>query len=423
MNHAFQNHVTAQLDAARQAGTFKTERVLDTPQGAAIIASAGVTAPGAAGGTASSAGSAGSAGAAPATAPRELLNLCANNYLGLAGDPRIIGAAQRAMDAWGFGLSSVRFICGTQRPHLELERQIAAYLGTEAAILYAAAFDANGGVFEPLLGEEDAIISDALNHASIIDGVRLCKARRYRYAHADMADLERQLQEAQTARFRLIVTDGVFSMDGDIAPLPRIVELARAYDAMVMVDESHASGFMGPTGRGTAEHFGLIGEIDIISTTFGKALGGAGGGCIAASEAVVALLRQRSRPYLFSNTVSPAVVGGSLEALRIARTEAAPRERLHRNAAYLRTALREAGFTVAEGRTPIIPVMLYEETTAVRMAEELFTHGVYVVAFSYPVVPRGQARIRIQASAAHANEQLKFAVDAFVQAGRRVGVV
>lgn len=397
MDESFYRRIAAELSSIEAAGLFKRERVLTGAQGAQIRARA-------------------------AGAGRELLNFCANNYLGLAADSRVVEAAAAAMRQWGFGLSSVRFICGTQEPHVQLEQEIAAFLGKEAAVLYVAAFDANGGLFEPLLGQEDAIISDALNHASIIDGVRLCKAQRLRYAHADMADLERLLRETAGARTRLVVTDGVFSMDGDLAPLPEIVALAKRYDALVAVDDSHATGFMGPAGRGTGDHYGLQEQIDIITTTFGKALGGASGGCVAARRDVVALLRQRSRPYLFSNSVAPAIVAGTRAALEIAMNESELRVRLHENAARLRSGLRAVGFDVAIGRTPIIPVMLYDETVAVDFAARLFDHGIYAVAFSYPVVPKGTARIRLQASAAHSPEQIDRAIEVFQQVAAAMGL-
>lgn len=351
---------------------------------------------------------------------REAINFCANNYLGLANDPRIIDAAKEAMDTHGFGMASVRFICGTTDLHKELEERIGGFLGTEDAILYAAAFDANGGVFEPLLTEEDAIISDALNHASIIDGVRLCKAQRYRYRHIDMGHLEEQLRQAvkKGSRYRIIATDGVFSMDGDIAPLPEIVALARKYDAMVMVDDCHATGYIGATGRGTAEHFGLLGEIDIITTTFGKALGGAAGGCVAGRRDIIEMLRQRSRPYLFSNALPPPIIGGTLRAIDIIQEEpqrcGIPQER----AALLRDTLRAQGLDVLPGSTAIVPVMLYDEVTAVTMADALMEAGIYVVGFAFPVVPKGAARIRMQLSASHTVDHIKTAANAFLEAAR-----
>ncbi len=353
---------------------------------------------------------------------REAINFCANNYLGLANDPRIIDAAKEAMDTHGFGMASVRFICGTTDLHKELEERIGSFLGTEDAILYAAAFDANGGVFEPLLTEEDAIISDALNHASIIDGVRLCKAQRYRYRHIDMDDLEEQLRQAvkKGSRYRIIATDGVFSMDGDIAPLPEIVALARKYDAMVMVDDCHATGYIGATGRGTAEHFGLLGEIDIITTTFGKALGGAAGGCVAGRRDIIEMLRQRSRPYLFSNALPPPIIGGTLRAIDIIQEEpqrcGIPQER----ATLLRDTLRAQGLDVLPGSTAIVPVMLYDEVTAVTMADALLEAGIYVVGFAFPVVPKGAARIRMQLSASHTVDHIRTAADAFLEAAREV---
>lgn len=354
---------------------------------------------------------------------REVLNLCANNYLGLANDPGVMEAAKAGIDRYGFGVASVRFICGTQDQHRDLERRIAAFVGLEDAILYSSCFDANTGLFETLLGAEDAIISDALNHASIIDGVRLCKAARYRYANADLADLEAQLQAASGARTRLIVTDGVFSMDGVVAPLQGICDLAERYDALVMVDDSHAVGFMGREGRGTHEHAGVMGRVDIITGTLGKALGGASGGYTAASAEVVQLLRQRSRPYLFSNALAPSVVAASLAVLEALQGSGAARERLHENAAHFRAAMLAAGFTLAGADHPIVPVMIGDAALAARVAEAMLDEGVYVVAFSFPVVPRGTARIRTQISAAHSREQLDHAVAAFTKVGRRFGLI
>jgi len=354
---------------------------------------------------------------------RRVLNFCANNYLGLSSHPEVIRAAQNAMDRWGYGLSSVRFICGTQELHTDLEKRVSAFLGTDDALLYAACFDANGGVFEPLLGSEDAIISDALNHASIIDGVRLCKAKRFRYAHADMSDLERCLREAADARYRMICTDGVFSMDGDIAPLREICELAEAYDALVMVDDSHATGYIGETGRGTPEYWGVQDRVDIITTTFGKALGGASGGCTAGRREIIELLRQRSRPYLFSNTLAPAVAGGTIKVLDMLESDMSFRNRLLENTAYFKKHIEKLGFDIVPGETAIIPIMLYDAHTAVAMAEQLLDEGIYVTAFSYPVVPKGKARIRVQISAAHRKEHLDRAAAAFKCIGRSLEVI
>lgn len=356
---------------------------------------------------------------------RHVLNFCANNYLGLANRPELIEAAKTALDRYGYGVASVRFICGAQEVHKELEARLAAFCGTEDAILYAAAFDANGGVFEPLLGPEDAIVSDALNHASIIDGVRLCKARRYRYANSDMDDLEAQLKQAREdgARTILIVTDGVFSMDGYIANLAAICDLAEKYDALTMVDDCHAHGFMGAKGRGTPEHCGVLGRIDIITGTLGKALGGAMGGFTAAKKSVVDMLRQRSRPYLFSNSLAPAIAGASLKALDMVEAGDDLRARLFDNAKRFRTGMTEAGFELLPGEHPIIPVMLGDAALSQKMADALMEEGVYVIGFFYPVVPKGKARIRTQMSAAHTPEQIDRAVDAFTKVGKRLGVV
>ncbi len=384
----------AELKQIEEAGLWKGERVLTSPQGADIQVGG-----------------------------RTVVNFCANNYLGLAGDERLVRAAQAALERWGFGLSSVRFICGTQAIHKELESGLARFLGQEDAILYSSCFDANGGLFETLLGEEDAIISDALNHASIIDGIRLSKAQRLRYAHADMQDLERCLREARAARTRLVATDGVFSMDGDVARLPEICDLAERYAALVMVDDSHATGFFGPTGRGTPEHCAVQGRVDIVTSTLGKALGGASGGFTAARGEIVALLRQRSRPYLFSNTLAPAVVGASLACLELLEAASDRRERLMENARRFRQGLTAAGFNVRPGVHPIVPVLLGEARLAQEMAADLLEEGIYVVGFSYPVVPKGQARIRVQLSAAHSVEQVERALAAFVRIGCKRGVV
>jgi glycine C-acetyltransferase len=357
-----------------------------------------------------------------------VLNFCANNYLGLSGHPDLLASAHRTLDEWGYGLSSVRFICGTQALHLELEKKVAAFLGMDEAILYVACFDANGGVFEPLLGEADAIVTDRLNHASIIDGVRLCKAKRYLYEHADMKDLDAKLKEAAGARFRLVVTDGVFSMDGDVAPLKEICDLADRHRALVLVDDSHATGFMGKTGRGTPEHCGVAGRVDILTTTFGKALGGASGGCIAARKEIVDLLRQRSRPYLFSNTLAPVVVGATLRALDLLSRSTALRDRLEGNTRAFRQRMAEAGFEIRPGVHPIVPIMFSrfapdDAPLAQRFARALLDEGVYVKGFFFPVVPRGLSRIRVQLSAAHTPAHIDRAVAAFTKVGRSLGVL
>ena len=352
----------------------------------------------------------------------EVINFCANNYLGLSSHPEVIQAAKATIDSHGYGMSSVRFICGTQDIHKQLEQKIADFLGMKDAILYAAAFDANGGVFEPLLGEQDAIISDELNHASIIDGVRLCKANRYRYKHNDMDDLEVQLKAASQHRRVLVVTDGAFSMDGTIAQLDKICDLTEKYNALVMIDECHATGFMGPTGRGTHEYRHVMGRIDIITGTFGKALGGASGGFTAARKEVVEILRQRSRPYLFSNTLAPSIVGGSLKVLELLNASTALRDRLEQHTKYFRAAMTQAGFDIIPGTHPIVPIMLYEAEIAQRFAAELLAEGIYVIGFFFPVVPKGKARIRVQISAAHEQEHLDKAVRAFTKVGRVLGV-
>jgi glycine C-acetyltransferase len=382
------------LSDIEAAGTLKGERVIVTPQRARI----------------------------DTTKARGLLNMCANNYLGLADNPEIIEAAKASYDRWGFGLSSVRFICGTQALHKELESRISAFLGMEDAILYSSCFDANGGLFEALLGAEDAIISDELNHASIIDGVRLCKAQRLRYKNNDMADLAEKLKEAQSARIRLIATDGVFSMDGYVANLAGICDLAEKYDALVMVDDSHAVGFMGGHGRGTPEYAGVMGRVDILTGTFGKAMGGASGGYTAASKKIVDLLRQKSRPYLFSNTLAPAVCAATLKVLDMLEGGGEARTRLMENTAWFRKELKAQGFDVPESTHPIVPVMLYDARVAAEFAARMLDKGVYVVAFSYPVVPQGKARIRTQVSAAHARADLEFAVRCFVEVKREMGL-
>jgi glycine C-acetyltransferase len=357
-----------------------------------------------------------------------VLNFCANNYLGLSGHPELVKAAHRALDEWGYGLSSVRFICGTQALHLELEKKLAAFLGMEDAILYAACFDANGGVFEPLLGEGDAIIAAKLNHASIIDGVRLCKAKRYLYEHSDLADLEAKLEQASSARFKMIVTDGVFSMDGDVAPLREICDLADRHGALIMVDDSHATGFMGKTGRGTPEHCGVQGRIDVLTTTFGKALGGALGGCTAGSKEIIGLLRQRSRPYLFSNSLAPVVVGATLRALELLTESTELRDRLEANTKSFREGMTAAGFEIRPGVHPIVPIMFSrfapdDAPLAQRFARALLDEGIYVKGFFFPVVPKGQSRIRVQLSAAHEPDHIARAVAAFTKVGRVLGVL
>ncbi|HIQ62058.1 MAG TPA: glycine C-acetyltransferase [Candidatus Avichristensenella intestinipullorum] len=384
----------AQLKEIEAAGTRKDERILTTPQGARI--GAGLR--------------------------QGVLNMCANNYLGLSNHPALIQAAKDSYDHWGFGLSSVRFICGTQGIHKALEKRLAAFLGMDDAILYSSCFDANGGLFETLLGPEDAVISDALNHASIIDGVRLCKARRLRYQNNDMDDLRAQLEAARDCRIRLIATDGVFSMDGFVANLQAICDLADEYDALVMVDDSHAVGFMGAHGRGTHEHCGVMGRVDILTGTFGKAMGGASGGYTAARREIVDLLRQRSRPYLFSNTVAPAICAATLKTLDLLEESTALRDRVHENAAYFRAKLEQAGFDVPAGSHPIVPVMLYDARVAQEFAARMLEKGVYVIGFSYPVVPMGKARIRTQVSAAHTREDLDFAVRCFAQVRDEMGL-
>jgi len=392
----FLDHLAIESRGLRESGLYKTERVLTSPQAAEITVE-GRALP--------------------------VLNFCANNYLGLADHPRMIEAAKAALDRYGFGMSSVRFICGTQDPHKALEERLSRFLGTEDTILYGSCFDANTGLFETILGEEDAVISDALNHASIIDGIRLCKARRLRYANNDMAELEARLREAGDCRFRLIATDGVFSMDGIIANLPAICDLAERYDALVMVDDSHAVGFVGAKGRGTPEACGVLGRIDILTGTLGKALGGASGGYTSGRYQIVEWLRQRSRPYLFSNALMPAIAAASLAALDLIEESDALRRRLSQNAERFRAGVQKLGFRVVPGSHPIIPVMLGEAPLALAMAERLLAEGIYVIAFSYPVVPKGQARIRTQMSAAHAPQQIDRAIDAFGRIGRALGVI
>jgi glycine C-acetyltransferase len=383
-----------QLDDLRTKGLYKRERQIQTPQGSDI-----------------------------AVAGKHVINFCANNYLGLASHPAIIAAAQEGLQKYGYGMASVRFICGTQDLHKQLESAIARFLGKDDAILYSSCWDANGGLFETILGEEDAVLSDELNHASIIDGIRLCKARRFRYRNGDMAELERSLQEAQSCRLRLIVTDGVFSMDGALAKLPEICDLADRHDAVVMVDDSHATGILGPGGRGTAEAQGVLSRIDIITSTLGKTLGGAAGGFTCARAEVVDFLRQRSRPYLFSNALPPPIVMAAMKALELVEKSSQLRDTLHANAMKMRAGLEAAGFTLKPGNHPILPVMIGDAALAARLADRLLEKGIYVIGFSYPVVPQGQARIRIQMSAAHTPEQIDRAIAAFTEAGREVGVI
>lgn len=385
----------SEIQEIKDAGLYKEERIITTPQSAEI----------------------------KTEKTPEVLNFCANNYLGLSSHPDVIKAAKLAIDTHGFGMSSVRFICGTQDIHKELERKTAEFLGMEDCILYAAAFDANGGLFEPLLGKEDAIISDALNHASIIDGIRLCKAARYRYKHSDMEDLEAKLKEAQGQRRRLIVTDGVFSMDGDIAKLDKICALADKYEAMVMVDDCHATGFIGRTGRGTHEYCDVMDKVDIITGTYGKALGGASGGFTAARREIVDLLRQRSRPYLFSNTLAPAIVGASIAVLDVLSASTALRDKITENTAYFREKMTDAGFDIIPGTHPIVPIMLYDAPLSQEFSEKLLEKGIYVIGFFYPVVPKEKARIRVQISAGHERAHLDKAISAFTEVGKELGVI
>lgn len=396
MYGSIKEHLQQELKAIEEAGLYKKERIITSAQDAVIQISTG----------------------------EEVINFCANNYLGLSSHPEVIQAAKDTMDTHGFGMSSVRFICGTQDIHKELEQKIAEFYGTEDTILYAAAFDANGGVFEPLLGPEDAIISDSLNHASIIDGVRLCKAARYRYQNNDMADLERQLQAANEngARFKIIVTDGVFSMDGLVAPLDQICDLADQYDAMVMIDECHAAGFIGPKGRGTLEEKGVMGRIDIITGTLGKALGGAMGGYTTGKKEIIEILRQRSRPYLFSNSLAPAIVGASIKVFDMLSNNTELRDRLEQNTAYFKEGMKAAGFDIIDGDSAIVPVMLYDAKLSQVMADELLKEGIYVIGFFYPVVPKGKARIRVQLSAAHTKEHLDQAINAFIKVKEKLGI-
>jgi glycine C-acetyltransferase len=389
-----QTQLANELESIKNEGLYKTERIISTPQGATITANG-----------------------------KEVLNFCANNYLGLSSHPEVLAAAKEGLDKYGFGMSSVRFICGTQDIHKELEKKISEFLGTEDTILYAAAFDANGGLFEPLLGEEDAIISDSLNHASIIDGVRLCKAKRFRYENNNMADLEAQLIAAKDCRHKLIVTDGVFSMDGYIAQLDKINELAIKYNAMVMVDECHASGFIGKTGRGTIEHCNVIGKMDIITGTLGKALGGASGGFTSGKKEIIEILRQRSRPYLFSNTLMPSIVYASLKVLDILSKSTELRDKLEANTIKFRAGMKAAGFDILEGVNPITPVMLYDAKLAQDFATKLMDEGIYVIGFFFPVVPKGKARIRVQISAGHSSENIEKCIAAFTKVGKELGVI
>jgi len=391
----FQQYLQKELASIEEAGLFKRERIIVSPQGPVIKLNTG----------------------------KEVLNFCANNYLGLSSDRDLIAAAKEALDSHGYGMSSVRFICGTTDLHKELETKVADFFGTEDSILYAACFDANGGVFEPLLGEEDAIISDALNHASIIDGVRLCKAQRYRYANADMNDLEEQLKKAQAQRFRLIVTDGVFSMDGNVAPLDAIIELAEKYDAMVMVDESHSAGVVGKTGRGVTELFNVKGKVDIITGTLGKAFGGAIGGFTTGRKEIIEMLRQRSRPYLFSNSLPPMVVNAGIRMFEIMSKTNILQDKLHRNTEYFYTQMKQAGFDIKPTQSAIIPIMLYDAKLSQDFASRLLEEGIYVIGFYYPVVPKGQARIRVQLSAAHEKEHLDIAIKAFIKVGKELNVI
>lgn len=394
MTGKFKEHLLQQLDAIKQAGTWKSERIIASPQSTRIKLADG----------------------------REVLNLCANNYLGLAQHPAVIAAAKKALDDWGYGLASVRFICGTQSVHKQLEQRLTEFLGTEDTILYSSCWDANGGVFETLLGPEDAVISDELNHASIIDGIRLCKAQRFRYKNNDLNDLAARLQDARPARFRLIVTDGVFSMDGSIARLDGICDLADRHDALVMIDDSHAVGFMGKRGRGTHEHLGVMGRIDIITGTLGKALGGASGGYASGRKEIIELLRQRSRPYLFSNTLAPPIAAASIKVLELLSSSTELRDRLESNTQFFREGLERLGFNVLPGTHPITPIMLGDAALATRFADAMLDEGVYVIGFSYPVVPQGKARIRTQISALHTKADLEFALNAFANTRKKLAV-
>lgn len=395
MYKTLQPALQQELEQIEKDGLYKRERIIVTPQGAEIKVNSG----------------------------QEVLNFCANNYLGLSADPRVIEASKKAVDQYGYGMASVRFICGTQTVHKELEAKLSEFLGMEDTILYAAAFDANGGVFEPLFNDQDAIISDELNHASIIDGVRLCKAQRFRYKHADMTDLEEQLKQAAGCRHRIIVTDGAFSMDGTIAPLDQICDLADKYEALVMVDDSHCSGFMGKTGRGTHEHWNVMDRVDIITGTLGKALGGASGGFTSGKKEIIDMLRQRSRPYLFSNTLAPSIAGASIAVLDLLSETTELRDKLESNTKYFRSKMTEAGFDIKEGVHPIVPVMLYDANLAQTFAAKMLEEGIYVIGFYYPVVPKGKARIRVQLSAAHEQQHLDKAIAAFTKIGKELGVI
>ncbi|TMI92953.1 MAG: glycine C-acetyltransferase [Bacteroidetes bacterium] len=394
MNENFVKRIAKDVEEIKTSGLYKTERIISSPQDAEITVN-----------------------------NKTVLNFCANNYLGLSSHPKVIEAAHKAIDSHGYGMSSVRFICGTQDIHKELEKKLSEFLGTDDTILYAAAFDANGGLFEPLFNEEDAIISDALNHASIIDGVRLCKAQRYRYEHNNMADLEMKLQESANLRSRIIVTDGSFSMDGTIAQLDKICDLADKYDAIVMIDECHSSGFLGKTGRGTHEYRGVMSRIDIITGTLGKALGGASGGFTSGKKAIIDMLRQKSRPYLFSNTLAPSIVGGSIAVLDMLTEKTELRDKLENNTKYFRKKMTEAGFDIKPGDHPIVPIMLYDAVLAQTMAAKLLEEGIYVIGFFFPVVAKGQARIRVQISAAHEQHHLDKAISAFTKIGKELGVI
>ncbi|NJL26906.1 MAG: glycine C-acetyltransferase [Thermoanaerobaculia bacterium] len=395
-----QEHLRSELEGIRDAGLYKEERVIVSPQSAGI----GVVYP-------------------QGEPPAEVLNFCANNYLGLSSHPELLEAAHEGLRTRGYGMSSVRFICGTQDIHKQLEHEISAFLGTDDTILYSSCFDANGGLFEALLGADDAIITDALNHASIIDGIRLCKAKRLIYQHADMADLEAKLKETQGARFRMIATDGGFSMDGDVAPLAAICDLAERYDALVMVDDSHCTGFIGKTGRGTHEHHGVMGRVDVITTTLGKAMGGASGGCTSGRKEIIDLLRQRSRPYLFSNSLSPVVVAASLKCLELLTASTELRDRLEANTKHFREAMTAAGFAIRPGVHPIVPIMLYNAKLSQDVARDLYHEGIYVIGFYFPVVPKGQARIRVQLSAGHSTEHVDRAVAAFTKIGKKYEIL
>ena len=394
MNENFTQRIATEIEGIKESGLYKSERIIESPQGAEITVNG-----------------------------QTVLNFCANNYLGLSSHPDVIAAAHKTIDERGYGMSSVRFICGTQDIHKELEQKISEFLGTEDTILYAAAFDANGGVFEPLFNDQDAIISDALNHASIIDGVRLCKAQRFRYEHNNMQDLEAKLIEAKDCRSRIIVTDGSFSMDGTIAQLDKIVELAEKHDAVIMIDECHSSGFLGKTGRGTHEYRGVMGKIDIITGTLGKALGGASGGFTSGRKEIIDMLRQKSRPYLFSNTLAPSIVGGSIAVLDMLSASTHLRDKLEFNTKYFREKMTEAGFDIKPGDHPIVPIMLYDAVLAADFAAKLLDEGIYVIGFFFPVVPKGQARIRVQLSAAHEQEHLDKAIAAFTKIGKELGVL